>query len=180
MNDLYAALTAFIAAYAQPAIDAAQIFNGFQVGSIPPEKSNDFAVFSVISQHRVSMTRETWPSGDEDSAEFAHYAEALVQVDFYSKREFQAQERARTFALFAKSSPGVRFLRQRGIDLLFADDPRNATGAFDSAQYTGRWTVVLHVGFMSRATIGQDFFTEAIPRVANVDIVFPPTTKGHK
>lgn len=41
MNDLYAALTAFIAAYSQPAIDAAQIFNGFQVGSIPPENRDE-------------------------------------------------------------------------------------------------------------------------------------------
>ena len=146
MNDLYAALTAFIAAYAQPAIDAAQIFNGFQVGSIPPEKSNDFAVFSVISQHRVSMTRETWPSGDEDSAEFAHYAEALVQVDFYSKREFQAQERARTFALFAKSSPGVRFYGSAASICFLL-----TTRAMQPARLTAR----------STPAAGPSFFTSA-------------------
>lgn len=177
-----AALFEFIAHYAAPAIDKKSIFYGNQNNIALPE-DNDYIVFSYLSSVRHGTSSEKWEKTDgDDYLYLSNTIEVLVQIDCYAvtmngNDGINAMLRAQALETAARSTVGVQFFNDRGISLLYADDPRDTTFVSDSDSYVRRSTLTIHLSMESQVRTSADYFYNLKLDLKNVDVSYPPKEK---
>jgi hypothetical protein len=174
-----AALYEFIAQFAAPVIDKSAIFYGNQNNIALPE-NNDYIVFSYLSSVRHGTNSERWEKTDgNDYLYLSNTIEVIVQIDCYAVTTngndgINAMLRAQALETVARSTAGVQFFNDRGISLLYADDPRDATFVGDSDSYVRRSTLTIHLSFESQVRTSVDYFYDVKLDLKNVDVSYPP------
>lgn len=177
-----AALFEFIAQYVAPAIDKKSIFYGNQNNIALPE-DNDYIVFSYLSSVRHGTSSEKWEKTDgKDYLYLSNTIEVLVQIDCYAVTTngndgINAMLRAQALETVARSTVGVQFFNDRGISLLYADDPRDTTFVGDSDSYVRRSTLTIHLSMESQVRTSVDYFYNVKVDLKNVDVSYPPKRK---
>ena len=168
------ALLAFVSTFSAPAIDEDHVLWGANSGQTAPSDGNDFALVWITGATRRGTGVEDWDE-DEDGAdeqEIASYVELAVQIDSFSTDLFSARQRTQVLETVARSHTGCDFFRDYGVDLLYAESPRDLTGVFDSHVYQSRWSLTLRIGFWSHVTVEQEFFTAVNLNLIEVDSRF--------
>ena len=157
-----------------PLQDEFHVLNGFQNNVTPPPDGNDFCAVYPVGQVRVGTNAERYTRQGDEVMQLENYVEVSVQVDCYSKRLNVARERAQTYETVARSSKGVAHFKQYGIDCQYGGQLQNNTGLLDSDEYVARWTLTLTLGYWKAVRLTQDYATEVIPNVINIDAKFKP------
>lgn len=153
--------------------DENHVIVGYTNNLTLPSDGNDFCVITPLSERRVHKTIESDPMVT-DNINLSEYLECEIQIDCYSSNRKDARLRVEAFELIAKSSYGVNFFRQYGIDCQGADVCRNLTTVLDSDQYVSRWNTTLTLGQWKTVQLTQDYFTDIDPELINVDAKFRP------
>ncbi|MDR2075641.1 MAG: hypothetical protein LBP61_01720 [Desulfovibrio sp.] len=175
---IYKAVQSFVLAYALPALDPANVIQGWQNRASLPPGTNDYAVISVLFDLRHGSIVETFRADDPDPAipgvlTLRGLIEVSVQVDFCAEND-TARQRARRLALVTRSSVGVRFFNERGMSALYADDARDISFVGDANQFVRRWMTTLHLTLVEGVSVNLDYFDRAkISRIENVDVHHP-------
>lgn len=177
-----AALFEFITQFAAPVIDKSAIFYGNQNNIALPE-NNDYIVFSYLSSVRHGTNSERWEKTDgNDYLYLSNTTEVIVQIDCYAVTTngndgINAMLRAQALETVARSTAGVQFFNDRGISLLYADDPRDTTIVGDSDNYVRRSTLMIHLSMQSQIKVSMGFFSAVDVDLKNVDVSYPPKEK---
>lgn len=170
----------FLSVFAVPEIKKENIFYGNQNNIALPAESNDYVIFSYISSVRHGTGFEEYDEkGLDDEIYLSNTVEVLVQVDCYASTKngedgINAMLRAQALDTVARSSVGVQFFKDRGLSLLYADDPKDTTLVGDSDSYVKRSTLTLHLSMQSVVKATMGFFSAVNVDLKNVDVSYPP------
>lgn len=174
------AIYEFLSVFAVPDVDPANIFYGNQNNIVLPDGGNDYLIFSYLASVRHGTGCENWDrTGKDDSVELSTTIEVLVQIDSFASTEnghdgMNAMLRAQALETVARSSVGVKFFNDRGLSLLYADDPKDTTFVGDSEAYIRRSTLTLHLSMKSIVKASMGFFDTVNVGLKNVDVSYPP------
>lgn len=178
--DIYAAVQDFVLVYALPAMDPANVIQGWQNRASLPPGTNDYAVISVLFDTQHGTTVETLRADDSSTSppgvlSVQGLIEIYVQVDFCAETDV-ARQRARRLATVTRSSIGVQFFTDRGLSALYADDVRDLSFVGDAKQFVRRYSTTLHLSCWSGDSVELPYFnTVKVARLENVDVHHPVT-----
>ncbi|MDR2075661.1 MAG: hypothetical protein LBP61_01825 [Desulfovibrio sp.] len=176
---IYAAVRAFVLAYALPALDPAKVIQGWQNRASLPPGTNDYAVIGVSGDRQRGTAVEEYVWKREVPEETGRLAvrgliEVFVRADFYAGDD-TARQRARRLALVTRSSAGVRFFNERGMSALYADDVRDLSFVDESKQFVRRYSTTLHLTLVTGLSLECEAFEAArVSRLENVDAHHKP------
>lgn len=179
--DVYGAVTAFVAQWAQPPFPAVNIYWAWGNRESLPADTNEYAVISVRNTGRRGTGTEdilnTGAADDEpEQYQIRTWYEVLAQVDFCSDDEAAAYQRAYSIETIMRSSVGVNFFKAYEIAAQYADDIQELSALDESDQYVYRYAVTLHLGYWVTITAQSSWFdTVTLNRVEDVDAHHPPT-----
>lgn len=152
--DIYAAVKAFVLAYALPQLPAEAVYQGWQNRAALPAGSNEYAVMSILWQRPVGTTVSMFATlansakgsrqAPQGAIEYQALTEVAVQVDFYSEGD-TARQRAANLQMMAKTAPAVELFSRFGLSSLYADDVRDLSFVGDAQQFVRRASVTLHL-----------------------------------
>lgn len=174
------AVSEFLRVFAVPEVNQDNIIYGNQNSISLPSNNNDYLIFSYVSSVRHGTGFETYdPKGVDDEIYLSNTVEVLVQVDSYASTRngrdgINAMLRAQALDTVCRSSVGVKFFADRGLSLLYADDPKDTTFVGDSDTYIRRATLTLHLSMQSIVKATMGYFDSVNVDLKNVDVSYPP------
>lgn len=176
---VYEAVCNYVRKYTLPALDPANVIQGWGNRQTLPEGTEEYAVVSVLYANQVGTTVEHFAAPDPDPSvdgrlsAIAEY-DVSVQVDFCSSSDI-ARVRAQRLAMLTRSSIGSLFFGDYGMGSLYAEGPRDLSYIGGASQFIRRWSVTLHVDVVDGVTADYPFFDKvSLNRVENVDVHHPP------
>jgi hypothetical protein len=177
--DVYAACRAFVLAYALPAMQAQNVFQGWQNRAALPAGSEDYAVISIISASRRGTGLETFSAPDPDPAapgilKIEALFKVAARIEFCAEGD-RARRRAQRCAALARSGPGVGFFNGRGLSCLYADEVREHSFRGEAQQFVRRYATILHLSLWSGLSLEVPYFDKAsLSRLEDVDVHHKP------
>ncbi|MDR0339549.1 MAG: hypothetical protein LBH65_04660 [Desulfovibrio sp.] len=177
--DVYAAVRAFVMAYALPALAPENVVQGWQNRAALPPETNEYAVISILfdTQRGTAVEEYAWDrQAPEKTGSLAvkGLIEIAVQIDFCSEDD-TARQRARRLATLTRSSVGVRFFHDWGMSALYADDARDISFVGDAKQFVRRWMTTLRLTITEGVSAEFEAFGRAaVSRLENVDVHHNP------
>lgn len=174
--DVNAAIQAFIALYALPALPPEAILAGYQNRISLPKGTNNFAVYNANSRERVGTNVEDFVAGNgevPDHTLISTLYRIPVRIELYSDTDM-AFSRAACLEMVSRSPAGVRFFQDRGLSLLYADPPKDTTVVMDGEEYVPRWSITVHLSCCVCVGIAlQGFDAVEMSRVEDVTAHHP-------
>lgn len=157
-----------------PTVEKRHIIFGDTNNITLPKCNDDIFIVTPISQTRRGTDITEYPEG-EDCVYIKEYVNCQVEIDAYSRSQFDAQDRIQTIETVYRSQFGVEFFKNHSIDCQHCEASRNVTSTLDSNQYVSRWLLDLELGFWKIVSIPQEFFDSvSLDGIVNVDVRFPP------
>lgn len=161
----------FILAYTQPLLNPSHIFKGWQNNMTLPKNSNEYAIYSVLSEERKGTNVYGYQSRKGDTGELYlnKYTFCAVQIDFYSDSD-NARLRANALETAAYSGVGVDFFKKYGLCCLYAEDPKGVEYVNASDRYVKRFITTLHLSYVLSLPVEMAGFNAVnIKRIENID-----------
>lgn len=178
--DVLTAVYAFVLAYALPAMDAANIVQGWQNRVSLPAGVNDFAVIAPITRIRRGTDIESFDAStaaaDEDGTlSESEMIQTTFQIDLCSDiNSGNAERRAQALETVARSYLGTRFFEDYGIACHYGSDVRRVPTLDDSNQYLERCLLTLTLAYWTTVSAEVPWFSAVNLIPKNVDVIYPP------
>lgn len=147
-----------------------QIFRGNQSREVLPV-DNNYIVYTPIAQKRIGTNVATLNAegvAPENNAPETNskLLQIDLQIDFYGVNAFSFAEGLETFSKAGRCNDWLE-QNDKGIRVLYASDPIDATLVDDTHQYINRWYTVLSIC----TTIS---ITDSIPWIEEIEVVPVP------
>ena len=184
-TDFRCAIYDFVSTFAVPAlpVEEGHLLWARQNDMALPDDGNDIILCQILLNERVGTGHAQYDlrKDGEDVVYLRETVRSQIQIDCYAENsdntgdDIPAMLRAQALETAARSSQGVRFLRDRGVDLLYADGVKDLGTVNESGKYQPRWTLVLHVSYQVVLRVSQAYFDCIEPiGIHNVDAEYPP------
>lgn len=160
--DIYGALYDYLVKYTAPPMEPERYFRGNQNRVVIP-MDDDFCTFHIMGMNRIGTNRSQFDASkaqrDEDGTQSESVLQQVdIQVDFYSKDDETAYQRAAGHHILFRSGIPTAFLKQYGLSAAYADDIRHIDNVVETNQYLDRWTITVHLQFWSTLDLEYPWF----------------------
>lgn len=174
-GDIYGAVYDFVSLFCVPVLSADNIIRAWQNRAHPPEKTNEYAVITPISHTRRGSNIEVF--GVESLTSYALMI-CRIQIDTYSAVPETARARACSLEHAARSSVGMRFLKNLEIGMNGATAPRDMTGVDYTEQFLPRWSIDLMLSYNAVIEYEQPTFDAVNVFLEDIDAHHTPPTRS--
>lgn len=147
-----------------------QIFRGNQSREVLPV-DNNYVIYTPIAQKRIGTNVVTFNAEGVDPKDNAPETNSKLlqidlQIDFYGVNAFSFAE---GLEIFSKAGRCNDWLREnnKGIRVLYATDPVDATLVDETRQYINRWYTVLSICLTASVT-------DLIPWIEEIPVYATP------
>lgn len=165
--DPLSAMCAYIAEFSS--LDTENIFQGYQNKSVLPQKSNNYAICTLLNSTRIGTnTKET--NNTEQTIQTLTQVRVPVQVDIYGNSQIEALQNMQACYNLFRDTIAVNFLSPYNLVPLGAGDIKDMTNTDKSNQYVFRYSCDFELSYWTRVTTAQDYFNSANPVIRNVDV----------
>lgn len=139
-------------------INGDKIYRGWQNRMALPT-TNDYIVYYVRDTLRHGTNVEKW-RGEEEKIDNDVLREYTITIDVYDVEHDRGLRRIQALETMARSTDAIKFFRNEGYFLQYADDFRSIPFTDSNNQYIYRYNLEIHISAWDTIAVDQDFAKE--------------------
>lgn len=171
---MYKAVYDYILKFANPPIEAANIYRGYPNRTALPS-TNNYIVYTESNKQREGTNVTVYPDDNtlEDQATFLY----TFDIDFTSDNQDLALQWSMIFETLNRSHIATDFFKDKPCQFIRGNDTQLIPYVDDNRQYIYRYRCPIIVSKLEKVMIQQDYFSKVNLNIENVDEHHPPIEK---